>query len=64
MNRLKILRKEKHLRQEDLAKLIGVDRTTIAKWETGRVQPRLDRLLKMAEVFECTVDELLADLKK
>lgn len=64
MNRLKILRKEKHLRQEDLAKLIGVDRTTIAKWETGRVQPRLDRLLKMAEVFECTVDELLADLKR
>lgn len=35
MNNLKELREKANLTQESLAKLINVDRSTIAKWETG-----------------------------
>lgn len=52
------LRKSKKMSQEDVAKLVGVDRTSIAKWEAGVAMPTADKLPKIAEVFECTIDDL------
>ena len=45
--------------QDRLAKEVGVDRSTIAKWETGQVVPRPEALIKLSKLFNCTVDELL-----
>ena len=45
--------------QGRLAKEVGVDRTTIAKWETGQTVPRPDKLIKLSILFNCTVDELV-----
>lgn len=47
--------------QEKLASLLGVDRSTIAKWETGVASPRADKLVLLAKELRCTVDELLAE---
>ena len=52
-------RKKAGYTQEQVANLLGVDRSTVAKWETGIALPRADTLIKLATLFDCTVDELL-----
>lgn len=56
---LKLLRKENGITQDSLAKLLNTTTKTISHWETGYAEPSLAQLLKIAEVFEITVDELL-----
>ena len=63
MNRIRELRQEKQLSQEELARLLGVDRSAVAKWETGTNLPRAEKLIMMARIFGCSVDELLASNK-
>lgn len=58
---IKILREEKGLRQEDIAKQLNINRSTVAKWETSNVLPRADKLIKLADILGCTVDELLKE---
>lgn len=45
--------------QTDLARLIHIDQSTISLWETGRTSPRASMLLKLSEMFGCSVDFLL-----
>ena len=52
-------RNELNLTQYDVAKKIGVDRSTVAKWETGQSFPRAELLPKLASILNCTIDELL-----
>lgn len=59
MNKLKELRLAKNMNQECLAKQLGIARTTVSMWETGKAMPRVDTLRKLAEIFGCSVDELL-----
>ncbi len=59
MEKLKNLRESLNLRQEDLANKLSVNRSTIAKWETGEAMPRADKLLALASILKCSVDDLL-----
>lgn len=52
-------RKEQAISQRQLANILGIDRSTVAKWETGKALPRAEMLVKLAAVLQCTVDELL-----
>ena len=54
-------RKLRGLTQEKTAELLGVDRSTVAKWETGVAEPRASLLRSIADVFGCKVDDLLAN---
>lgn len=58
--RLESLRKKAKLRQEDVAKIIGVGRTTYAMYEQGNRQPDYDTLLKISKFFEVTTDYLIS----
>lgn len=53
------LRKEKGLSQEDLASALAVSRQSVSKWETDASVPELEKLLKLSELFEITLDELV-----
>lgn len=46
--------------QAELAKELGIDRSTVAKWETGKANPRVELLPKLAEILNCSIDELFA----
>ena len=56
--KIKALRGKKGFRQEDLAKKLKVDRSAIAKWETGEAMPKSDKLPELARILGCTIDEL------
>jgi len=60
----KIMRLRAGLTQQDVAEKLDVDRSSVAKWETGEAMPRADKLPQIAVLLNCTVDELLVDNKK
>ena len=45
--------------QEQLAMLLGVSRQSVTKWEAERSYPEMDKLLKMCQLFDCTLDDLV-----
>ena len=55
------LRKTKEIPQNKLAKALNVSRQSIYKWESGVCMPELDKIKKMAEIFEVSYDILLND---
>lgn len=59
--KLKRLRKEKNLSQIDLADKVGVTRSSIANYETGRNYPANDILTKFATLFNVSIDYLVDD---
>lgn len=57
-NKIKKLRKEKGLRQEDLAKELLVTRQTIIAVENNKYNPTLELAMKMAKYLGVSVEEL------
>ena len=57
--KLKALRIERGLTQEQLAARLYVSRTAVSKWETGGGSPNLDSLQAVARLFDVSVDDLL-----
>ncbi|MCD8819494.1 helix-turn-helix domain-containing protein [Mammaliicoccus sciuri] len=58
----KILKKkriEADLSQEELAEQLNISRQSISKWENEKGYPNIETLLKISEIFNVTVDELL-----
>lgn len=58
--KLKEIRKNEGLSQEQLADKIGVSRQAITKWETGRALPDMENMIILAEIFKTTLDELVS----
>ena len=58
--KLKALRTERGLTQEQLAARLYVSRTAVSKWETGGGSPNLDSLQVVARLFDVSVDDLLS----
>jgi putative transcriptional regulator len=57
-NRIEEIRKEKGIKQEDFAKLMGVSRQTISSLETGKYNPSIFLAYKIAKYFEMTIEEV------
>jgi len=57
---LKKLRHRAGLRQTDTAALLGVTQSAVSQWESGNCRPKAELLPKMARIYRCTADELLA----
>ena len=58
--KLKALRTERGLTQEQRAARLYVSRTAVSKWETGGGSPNLDSLQAVARLFDVSVDDLLS----
>jgi putative transcriptional regulator len=57
-SRLKILRAERDWSQAQLAEALGVSRQTINAIETGKYDPSLPLAFKMADLFECSIEDI------
>ena len=47
------------LSQRQLSRLVGVQQNTISQYEKGKREPSLEVLIKLADIFGCTIDELV-----
>lgn len=56
---LRKFRKRKGYSQQNLAKVLGYGYTAIANYESGRNEPSFDCLIKLAEILDVTIEELL-----
>lgn len=57
--RLRSLRKEKDLTQIELANELKIDKSTIAKYETDKIEPSLSMLVLFLDYFNVSADYLL-----
>lgn len=58
--KLRNLRKQKGITQEELAEKLFVSRTAVSKWESGKGYPSIDSLKMISKFYSVTVDELLS----
>lgn len=58
-DRIKLLRKQQGLTQTELGKMIGISQTAVISYEKGVNVPPVDRLSKMADIFDVSVDYML-----
>ena len=59
MEQLKMLRLSHKLTQQEVANILGVDRTTYVKYETGKSEPTFETLVRLADYFDVSTDYLL-----
>lgn len=57
-NRLEEIRKERGIKQEELAQAMGVSRQTIGSLENGRYNPSITLAIKLARFFGMTVEDI------
>ena len=62
--KLSKLRKENNYTQEQLADVLEVSRQAISKWESNITYPETDKLIRMSELFNCSLDYLLKDAEE
>jgi len=53
-------RTQKNMSQGDLADALDVSRQSVSKWENNSAVPELEKLVKMAQIFGVTMDELIS----
>ena len=56
---IRLIRKQKNMTQDTLAELLYVSRQTVSNYETGRSNPDIDMLVKIAEVLQTDVNILI-----
>ena len=59
--KIKKIRDDEKLTQEQFAEKIYVSRNTVAKWETNRGYPDIQNLITISEVFNVSLDELVKE---
>ena len=57
-------RVQRHLSQQEVAEKLEVSRQSVSKWETDGSVPELDKLVKLCELFEVSLDELVRGEKQ
>ena len=56
---IKNIREQAGLTQAEVAKALNVGQSAVAAWETGKALPRADKLIDIAKLLNCTIEELL-----
>jgi transcriptional regulator with XRE-family HTH domain len=62
MNFLAVYRKSKKLTQWDVASIMKVSDTLISKWETNKIMPTNEELVKLSEIYGVGIKKLFPDL--
>jgi DNA-binding XRE family transcriptional regulator len=61
---LSAMRINAELNQRHVAKTVGIHPATLRKWEKGIVSPTFDQVMKLCNLYECTVDDLILSTKE
>ena len=60
-DKIKLYRENKKMTQNDIANILNVSPATVSKYESGSLEPNIESLKRLAELFEISIDELLND---
>ena len=58
-SRIKQARETLNLSQDELAEKLAISRQAISKWETGKSYPDIETILKLSDIFNLSLDELV-----
>ncbi|MFT4143331.1 MAG: helix-turn-helix transcriptional regulator [Mobilitalea sp.] len=58
-NRIKTEREKLNMSQDELAQKMDISRQAISKWETGNSYPDIEKILKLSQIFNLSLDELV-----
>lgn len=58
-NRIREEREKRNLSQDELAEKLDISRQAISKWETGKSYPDIETILKLSDIFNLSLDELV-----
>lgn len=58
------IRKSKKMSQSEVASVLQVSQQSVSQWETGAREPPIWVLIKLSDLFGCTIDELVRGGKK
>ena len=61
---LKDIRIKNKYNQEDIAEQLGVTKQTISNWEKGKRTPDINHLIKLANIYQVTLDNLIGSDKQ
>ena len=56
---IRALREAAGIKQYELAARMGVKQASVSAWESGESNPSVENLKKLADIFQCSIDELL-----
>ncbi len=56
---LKALRLHSALMQKEIAQMLNISVRTFQGWESGRTEPNIEKLIKIADIFEISLDDLV-----
>ena len=59
--KIKLYRESKNMTQGEIAEILGVKAATISKYEAGTLEPNIESLKRLAELFDISIDELLKE---
>ena len=57
-------RKSKKMKQTELAKATGIKCSTLSQYETGKREPSIEALKNIANVLDCSIDDLIKNKEK
>ena len=61
--RIKTIREEKHISQTELAKMMGIERTVLSRYENGKLFPNSKTIEKFARVLKVDIQSLFEEYK-
>lgn len=62
--RLAALRKERGLTQDSIADRLNISAQAVSKWENDLTSPDIDTLIKLSDMLDVTLDELMGKIKR
>ena len=60
-DKIKVYRENKKMTQNDIADILNVSAGTVSKYESGTLEPSIESLKRLSELFGISIDELLSD---
>jgi len=61
MNGFEYYRRRLNLTQLKVAELLGIDQTTVSRWEKGKKLPRSGKLPLLSSIYHCTIEDLFCE---
>lgn len=63
MNGFEHYRRRMNLTQLEVAGIMGIDQTTVSRWEKGKKLPRSGKLPCISKLYHCTIEDLFKEFE-